>query len=39
MKYVFHASFAEVKRPFLLAFWELPVEYTCAQRTLTEGEM
>jgi hypothetical protein len=25
MKYVFHASFGEVKRPFSLAFWEFPV--------------
>lgn len=32
MKYVFHASLGEVKRPFLLAFWEFPVEFTCAQR-------
>lgn len=25
MKYVFHAGFVEVRRPFLLAFWEFPV--------------
>lgn len=38
MKDVFHASFAEVKGPFLLAFWEFPVEFTCAQtRTFTPG--
>lgn len=38
MKYVFHASFAEVKQSFLLAFWEFPVEYMYAQRrTFTNG--